>query len=111
MNAVVNLVRVDNPLPFKVHFKPFNQIVTALPGDTVLDVALRAGITVDHVCGGACSCSTCHIVIREGYRYLKEPDDDELVRLEDVGNDRRPTSRLACQTEVVSDLVVEISMT
>lgn len=108
MNAAANLVHVDSPLPFKVHFKPFNQIVTALPGDTVLDVALRAGITVDHVCGGACSCSTCHIVITEGYSHLKEPDDDELERLEEVGRDRRPTSRLACQTEVVSDLVVAL---
>ncbi|MDE3035966.1 MAG: ferredoxin, partial [Nitrospirota bacterium] len=44
-------VQVD---PVKV---PYGE--TGLPG-SILDIALGAGIDLEHACGGVCACSTCH---------------------------------------------------
>lgn len=46
-------------------------------GETVLDVALKAGIGIEHACEKSCACTTCHVVIREGFDSLEESDDLE----------------------------------
>jgi 2Fe-2S ferredoxin len=74
-------------------------------GTTVLDAALDNDIDLDHNCGGNCACSTCHVVISEGLESLNEVSEDEEELLEEVDT-RYPGSRLACQCEVVQDLVV-----
>ena len=38
---------------------------------SLLDVALNFGITLDHACGGNCACTTCHIWVKEGPRTYR----------------------------------------
>jgi len=79
-------------------------------GATLCDSLLAAGIKLDHACDQACACSTCHIIVREGFASLKhstEMEDDML----DKAWGLEPQSRLACQTFVnKTDLVIEIPM-
>jgi len=51
------------------------------------------------VCGGMCSCATCHVYVDEawtGRLPAKQGDEQELLR-ELAGY--RPTSRLSCQVQ------------
>ena len=76
---------------------------------SVLDVALGAGIDIDHACGGVRACSTCHVVVRKGYATCNPSTDEELDQL-DKAPGLTPESRLACQCIATGeqDLVVEI---
>ena len=93
-------VQVD---PSKIPYGPTGQ-----PG-SLLDIAMGAGIEVEHACGGVCACSTCHVIVKEGLDSCSEATDDELDQL-----DEAPAitlqSRLACQSvpDGSTDLVVEI---
>ena len=93
-------VQVD---PSKIPYGPTGQ-----PG-SVLDIAMGAGIDVEHACGGVCACSTCHVIVKEGLDSCSEATDDELDQL-----DEAPAitlqSRLSCQCvpDGSTDLVVEI---
>ncbi len=76
------------------------------PG-SILDLAMHFQLPLQHVCGGNCSCTTCHVIVREGMENLSEPDQDELdfVGMVAGGTD---TSRLGCQTIVQGDVTIEI---
>lgn len=94
---------------FSVLFHPWGKQVKVAAGETILQAALSADIPLDHVCGGCCSCTTCHVVIRAGHEALVPACEDERERLEqEIGSYLKPTSRLGCQTEVHCDLVVEV---
>jgi 2Fe-2S ferredoxin len=87
---------------------PAGLAVETAAGETLLDVALSNGIELEHVCEKSCACTTCHVIIREGFDSLIESDE-----LEDDMLDRawglEPQSRLSCQAVVAEDdLVVEI---
>ncbi|GJL65077.1 MAG: hypothetical protein NPIRA05_00480 [Nitrospirales bacterium] len=81
---------------------------TGLPG-SVLDIALGAGIDLEHACGGVCACSTCHVIIKEGLDTCPEPTEDEDDQLEEAPG-LSLQSRLACQCvpNGEKNLVVEI---
>lgn len=81
---------------------------TGLP-QSVLDVALAAGVDIDHACGGVCACSTCHIYVLEGEKTCSTAQESELDML-DLAPDLKRNSRLACQCvpNGESDLVIEI---
>jgi len=74
-----------------------------------LDVAENHNISLDHACGGACACTTCHLWVREGAPGISQPDDDELDRL-DMAADLQLNSRLGCQAVITrpGNYVVEI---
>lgn len=71
---------------------------------SVLDVALRAGIDIDHTCGGNATCGTCLVHVVDGLEKLKPRDDQEL----EMANERgfNEDERLACQIYPVSGLIV-----
>jgi 2Fe-2S ferredoxin len=77
-----------------------------LPG-SLLDIALDAGIPIEHACGGNCACTTCHVIIKEGAGNLSPMGDEEADRL-DTAWDVGPDSRLACQAVVQGDIVCEV---
>ena len=84
-------------LPYQGHGKPAS----------LLDIALHAGLHLEHACGGNCACTTCHVVIRSGEANLSEMEEDEEDRLFGAA-DLTLHSRLACQAVVHGDLVLEI---
>ena len=53
-------------------------------------------------CEKSCACTTCHVVIREGFNDLtpSEEDEDDLL---DKAWGLEPTSRLSCQAIVKED--------
>lgn len=94
-------------LPHAEHC-PEGAVLEANEGETVLDAALRHGIDIEHACEKSCACTTCHVVIREGFESLEASDELEDDMLDKAWG-LEPTSRLSCQAVVSdSDLVVEI---
>lgn len=87
---------------------PEGAAVAASQGETILDVALRNGIGIDHACEKSCACTTCHVIVREGFYSLNESDELEEDMLDKAWG-LEPESRLGCQAKVSDeDLVVEI---
>ncbi|MFC3025005.1 ISC system 2Fe-2S type ferredoxin [Vibrio zhugei] len=77
-------------------------------GESVLDVALKNGIEIEHACEKSCACTTCHVIVREGFDSLDESDELEDDMLDKAWG-LEPESRLGCQARIADeDLVVEI---
>ncbi len=57
----------------------------------------------------SCACTTCHVVVREGYDDVNEASDVEEDLL-DMAWGLEPESRLSCQVKLEDDtnLVIEI---
>ena len=87
----------------------------ALPGGrdgrpgSILSIGMAAGVPIDHACGGVVACSTCHVIVRQGFESCGEASEDELDQL-DKAPGLEPCSRLACQCvpNGGADLVVEV---
>lgn len=80
----------------------------AQTGESVLNAALKNGIEIDHACEKSCACTTCHVIIREGFDSLNESDELEDDMLDKAWG-LEPESRLSCQACVADeDLVIEI---
>ena len=87
---------------------PEGAVIEAETGDSICDSLLAGGVEIEHACEKSCACTTCHVVVREGFNSL-EPADDLEEDLLDKAWGLEPNSRLSCQA-LVSDtpLVVEI---
>jgi len=82
--------------------------VEAATGESILDAALRSGVDIEHACEKSCACTTCHVIIREGFESL-EPSDELEDDMLDKAWGLEADSRLGCQALVTdTDLVVEI---
>jgi 2Fe-2S ferredoxin len=69
---------------------------------------LDQGIEVEHACEKSCACTTCHLIVREGFDSLSESSEDEDDLLDRAWG-LTPVSRLSCQAIVDNEkLVVEI---
>lgn len=77
-------------------------------GMSILDAALSHGIEVEHACEKSCACTTCHVIVREGFESLAQASEDEEDLLDRAWG-LEPESRLSCQAQIAeTDLVVEI---
>ncbi|MBM4343672.1 MAG: 2Fe-2S iron-sulfur cluster binding domain-containing protein [Deltaproteobacteria bacterium] len=65
------------------------------PG-SLLDILLHHGVRLDHACGGICSCSTCHVIVRRGGHSCSPASESEEDML-DTAPGLTAQSRLACQ--------------
>jgi 2Fe-2S ferredoxin len=91
-----------------VELCPAGTVIEAAPGTSVCDALLDNGIDIEHACEKSCACTTCHVVIREGFESL-EPAEEIEEDLLDKAWGLEPTSRLSCQALVTeTPLVVEI---
>lgn len=80
----------------------------AKSGGFLCDALLKHGIALEHACEKSCACSTCHVIVREGYDALAPAGDDEEDQLDKAWG-VEANSRLACQVVLKShDLVVEL---
>jgi 2Fe-2S ferredoxin len=87
---------------------PDGLVVDAEDGETILDVALKNHINIEHACEKSCACTTCHVIVREGFDSLEESDELEDDMLDKAWG-LEPESRLGCQACLQGeDLVVEI---
>ena len=83
------------------------------PGWSVMENIRGAGFyELLALCGGCCSCATCHVHVDEewlGALPPMGPDEDDLL---DSSDHRRPNSRLSCQipfSEALDGLRVRIA--
>jgi 2Fe-2S ferredoxin len=87
---------------------PEGAVIKVRKGKTICDALLENDIDIEHACEKSCACTTCHVVIREGYQSLNEPEEKEEDLLDKAWG-LEATSRLSCQSVVDSeDLVIEI---
>ncbi|MCU7923573.1 MAG: ISC system 2Fe-2S type ferredoxin [Candidatus Thiodiazotropha sp. (ex Dulcina madagascariensis)] len=87
---------------------PEGAVIDVEPGVTLCDAALQHGIEIEHACEKSCACTTCHVIIREGFDSLEEAEETEEDMLDKAWG-LEPESRLSCQALVGDeDLVVEI---
>lgn len=80
----------------------------ATRGKSILDNLLEEGIEVEHACEKSCACTTCHVVVRQGFEGLAPAEEREEDMLDKAWG-LEPNSRLSCQAKVTdADLVIEI---
>jgi len=79
--------------------------VEATVGHSLMEVIRDNGFEeLLALCGGACSCATCHVHIDPAYLgKLSEMSADENDLL-DSSDNRDANSRLSCQVKVTEDL-------
>lgn len=75
--------------------------VPARPGISVMETIRDSGIDeIMAICGGCCSCATCHVYVAdEDWHRLSpaSPEEAELVEFSEHPTER---SRLACQIKM-----------
>jgi 2Fe-2S ferredoxin len=87
---------------------PEGKTFEAQTGESICDSLLDRGIEIEHACEKSCACTTCHVIVREGFNSLNEADEAEDDLLDRAWG-LTPQSRLSCQAIVAAtDLVVEI---
>jgi adenylate cyclase len=87
-----------------IRFLPDDRLVEALPGETLLDAALRAGIDHAYACGGNAHCSTCRVEVQVGIDDCSPRTSAEQTLADRLGFDT--VLRLACQTVPLADLTI-----
>ena len=87
---------------------PDGALIEAEAGKSICQTLLENDIPIEHACEMSCACTTCHIVVREGFESLGEADELEEDMLDKAWG-LEPTSRLSCQATVgETPLVIEI---
>ena len=87
---------------------PEGAVIEAEQGESVCEALLRNDIEIEHACEMSCACTTCHVIVREGFDSLEEADELEEDYLDKAWG-LEPESRLSCQAQVgETNLVVEI---
>jgi ferredoxin, 2Fe-2S len=80
----------------------------AAPGTSICEALLENGVAIEHACDMSCACTTCHVVVREGFNTLNDLDENEEDLLDRAWG-LEPHSRLSCQAFLKqADVTVEI---
>ncbi|TBO30024.1 ISC system 2Fe-2S type ferredoxin [Aquabacterium lacunae] len=78
------------------------------PGTTICEALLENDIEIEHACDMSAACTTCHVIVRQGFSSLNEIEETEEDLLDRAWG-LQPDSRLSCQAIVAgADLTVEI---
>ena len=89
-------------------FCPDGMVVEAEPGTSILELAHANHIEMENACGGVCACTTCHVIVKEGFNSLNEAEEEEEDLLDKAWG-LQPQSRLSCQAILARENVtVEI---
>jgi len=74
-------------------------------GLKMMEILRELDYGVSAICGGLCSCATCHIYIDESWAgRLPKPQSDEQELLKELADFREGTSRLSCQVDFTEAL-------
>lgn len=92
-----------------VELCPEGAVIEAQSGESVCAALLAHGIEIEHACEMSCACTTCHVIVREGFERLNALEESEEDLL-DMAWGLESSSRLSCQAIVPEseDLVIEI---
>jgi len=74
-------------------------------GLVVMEILRELDYGVAAICGGLCSCATCHVYVDPAWvDRLPEPQSDELELLKELSDYKQATSRLSCQVLFTDEL-------
>lgn len=104
--------RIENMPTIKIlphpEYCPNGAQVTAPAGTSICEALLENNINIEHACDMSCACTTCHVVVREGFASLNTLDENEEDLLDRAWG-LEPNSRLSCQAFLAqTDVTVEI---
>ena len=87
---------------------PEGKEITAAPGTSICEALLENHIEIEHACDMSAACTTCHVIVRQGFNSLNEMEETEADLLDRAWG-LEPDSRLSCQAIVAGqDLTIEI---
>ena len=87
---------------------PQGKTIAAAPGTSICEALLENGVEIEHACDMSCACTTCHVIVKEGFESLGEAEESEEDLLDRAWG-LTSQSRLSCQAIVAGkDLVIEI---
>lgn len=87
---------------------PEGKEITAAPGTSICEALLENHIEIEHACDMSAACTTCHVIVRQGFNSLNEMEEAEEDLLDRAWG-LEPDSRLSCQAIVAGqDLTIEI---
>jgi len=87
---------------------PQGDSIEAPRGTSICEALLDNGINIEHACEMSCACTTCHVIVRQGFSSLNEQDEGEEDMLDRAWG-LEPQSRLSCQAILDSeDVTIEI---
>lgn len=97
-------------------FTPSGVRTSAIDGESIYDVALRAGVDMQSICGGKGLCKRCQVEIEHGKhaKFQVEVTEGNIPKLSPTekkavhDGELDPSRRLACRAKIRGDLVVEI---
>ena len=69
----------------------------ALEGWRAMEVIRDHGLPIKAECGGACSCATCHVYVKEDWLDKLYNASEEEIEMLDEAFDVEDNSRLSCQ--------------
>ncbi len=89
-------------------YAPEGKTITAPAGTSICEALLENQVNIEHACDMSCACTTCHVIVREGYNSLNAPEEDEEDLLDRAWG-LEPQSRLSCQAILAQqDVTIEI---
>lgn len=88
-------------------FLPDGREVLAPTGETILNVARAAGVTVDAPCGDRGLCGKCRVFLRDGQAGPVTDEERALLSTAELA----AGVRLACEARVVGPITVEVPET
>lgn len=87
---------------------PAGAYIEAKSGNSICQTLLDHNIEIEHACDMVCACTTCHVIVKQGFNslnQLNELEEDLLDRAWGLNS----LSRLSCQAIIgTEDLTVEI---
>ncbi len=87
---------------------PQGDSIEAPRGTSICEALLDNGIAIEHACEMSCACTTCHVIVRQGFDSLNEQDESEEDMLDRAWG-LEPQSRLSCQAILADDdVTIEI---
>jgi 2Fe-2S ferredoxin len=82
--------------------------VSAPSGTSLCEALLDNDIAIEHACDMVSACTTCHVIVREGFNSLSEMEESEEDMLDRAWG-LEPQSRLSCQAILAQqDVTIEI---
>ena len=91
-----------------VELCPEGAVIEAEEGKSICENLLANDIELDHACEMSCACTTCHVIVRQGYETLNEAEEEEEDLLDRAWG-LEPQSRLSCQAILAQqDVTIEI---
>jgi len=89
----------------KITFLPDEKNIEVNKGTSILEALKKAGISIDTPCGGKGICGKCKVLVHKGISTIISIEEKFLSK-EEI----KEGFRLACQTKVFKDSIIEIPL-